>query len=661
MAESYVSYSTENTLESRLNINNMADSGEPEHLPSYVEQTENGDQLASNSKIYDINNCNESEDTNNINENSHSPGASQTNSSSNENDEKCEFSPKDNGDTEEKSDKEEQAMIPVVTPFTNGIIKSGKPRLLSINNSKRNNIAPKTRGRPAKKTSVAMYQSQISDNNHGIKLRIKKSDTQPKKSRKRGRKSKIHDSDSEDSDSHSRGKKSSRNQQQQQSNNNTEPLEQSAWGLNLPQPILYRIFQLVCAEEGCLPALVRMCRVCSLWRQVAMSPSLWQNIELSRWTKEKYRTEINLKWLIVNRLQSCQELNISNWKVPNIACVLEILVENCPELRGLNLTGWKTLTADHLRFIAERCPNLQRLDISSINSEVNVTKSAVSTNSLCTMLTEMGERLTHLLLADNRIAGIQQIVTAIATCCPNLRLLDLSNIRSISHSSGVLHIEKLQEGCQNLRVLRITNSNIVLSNASIQEQCESPGFPNLEELSIASLGDDSRLMDDDAMSRVLKSSTRLKLLDVRGCARITESSLVRVPAWDLAHLFLAGSYVTRMTSSGLELIAQKWAHSLVELDLAWANAQEPLDCAVNAIAEKGAEGRLRVLNLCGSSVSLEPVKAVLKNCAHLVSLNLTSCRGLPRGVKRLYVYSELDELKNALNKPDQSDKSDEDK
>lgn len=318
MAESYVSYSTENTLESRLNINNMADSGEPEHLPSYVEQTENGDQLASNSKIYDLNNCNESEDTNNINENSHSPGASQTNSSSNENDEKCEFSPKDNGDTEEKSDKEEQAMIPVVTPFTNGIIKSGKPRLLSINNSKRNNIAPKTRGRPAKKTSVAMYQSQISDNNHGIKLRIKKSDTQPKKSRKRGRKSKIHDSDSEDSDSHSRGKKSSRNQQQQQSNNNTEPLEQSAWGLNLPQPILYRIFQLVCAEEGCLPALVRMCRVCSLWRQVAMSPSLWQNIELSRWTKEKYRTEINLKWLIVNRLQSCQELNICKSGSKNI-------------------------------------------------------------------------------------------------------------------------------------------------------------------------------------------------------------------------------------------------------------------------------------------------------------------------------------------------------
>lgn len=328
MAESYVSFSNENVSESRLNINNMADIGEPEHLTSNVEQTSaektqvktDIDELASNSKVHSTNNANPEDQTNNV-KNCHSPdfgnssnddaGASQTNSSSelNENDEKCEYSPdrKDNGDAEEKSDKEEQAIVPVVTPFTNGIIKSGKPRLLSLNNSKKNAIAPKTRGRPAKKASVAMYQSQISDNNHGIKLRIKKSDAQPKKSRKRGRKSKNHDSDSADSDSgHGRGKKT----KNQQSNNNTEPLEQSAWGLNLPQPILYRIFQLVCAEEGCLPALVRMCRVCSLWRQVAMSPSLWQNIELSRWTKEKYRTEINLKWLIMNRLQSCQELNI---------------------------------------------------------------------------------------------------------------------------------------------------------------------------------------------------------------------------------------------------------------------------------------------------------------------------------------------------------------
>lgn len=44
--------------------------------------------------------------------------------------------------------------------------------------------------------------------------------------------------------------------------------------------------------------------------------------------------------------------------------------------------------------------------------------------------------------------------------------------------------------------------------------------------------------------------------------------------------------------SGLELIASKWAHSLIELDLAWANMQQPLDNALRALADKGAESRL---------------------------------------------------------------------
>lgn len=46
-------------------------------------------------------------------------------------------------------------------------------------------------------------------------------------------------------------------------------------------------------------------------------------------------------------------------------------------------------------------------------------------------------------------------------------------------------------------------------------------------------------------------------------------------------------------SSGLELIASKWAHSLVEFDLAWGNAQKPLDSALRALAEKRSESRLK--------------------------------------------------------------------
>lgn len=51
--------------------------------------------------------------------------------------------------------------------------------------------------------------------------------------------------------------------------------------------------------------------------------------------------------------------------------------------------------------------------------------------------------------------------------------------------------------------------------------------------------------------------------------------------------------MTRQSGSGLELIAQKWSHSLVEVDLAWASVTEDLNAAVLALAERGGESPLR--------------------------------------------------------------------
>lgn len=56
---------------------------------------------------------------------------------------------------------------------------------------------------------------------------------------------------------------------------------------------------------------------------------------------------------------------------------------------------------------------------------------------------------------------------------------------------------------------------------------------------------------------------------------------------------ISGCYVTRLSSSGLELIAQKWSHSLIEVDLAWSTATQALDLAVTALADQGAESPLR--------------------------------------------------------------------
>ncbi|XP_014249064.1 F-box/LRR-repeat protein 6 [Cimex lectularius] len=479
-------------------------------------------------------------------------------------------------------------------------------------------------------TTVTTYQSQISPDQNGIKIRIKKSLTEvPQKVKKKKVKVVVED-------------------------DYVEPTEQSPWGDKIPHFILHNIFKMVTKIEGCVPFLVRVSRVCRLWREVAISPRLWQHVDLaSFWVKDRAKNDLKFRWLCENRLALVHDLNIGGWEFDGIPSILDKMASSCGELRGISLAGWQGLSIDHVKFLIAHCPKLQRLDLSAINLEMGNPKSAVSMLSLVNLAQEMSGRLTQLILSDNKLSGIPQIISALSTNCPNLQVLDLSNVRTVSHTTVQLHIEKLQQGCPKLRVLRITNSQVILSSVSLKEQSLSEGFPLLEELSVAGVVENMStkpVIDDDGLLRILKSSHKLRLLDVRGCTRVSDSSIVRVPAWDLEHLFLSGCNVTRVNDSGLELICQKWAHSLVEVDLGWSTATEPLDAAVSALAEHAEKSPLRVLNLCGSSVTVEPVRAVLTRCPLLTSLNLTSCRAMPRGIKRLYEGPALNQLKETMLK-----------
>lgn len=81
-------------------------------------------------------------------------------------------------------------------------------------------------------------------------------------------------------------------------------------------------------------------------------------------------------------------------------------------------------------------------------------------------------------------------------------------------------------------------------------QATSQGFPHLEELSVAGVveGISSQpFIDDEALQRIIKSSKKLRLLDVRGCNKVSDSSLVRIPAWDLEHIFLSGKVYYKLS------------------------------------------------------------------------------------------------------------------
>ena len=121
-------------------------------------------------------------------------------------------------------------------------------------------------------------------------------------------------------------------------------------------------------------------------------------------------------------------------------------------------------------------------------------------------------------------------------------MLDLSNLRTTTRDTVCINIEQLQLGCPLLRVLRFTNSLIRLQATPLKDQAASSGFPQMEELSIAVDPKSSYTsLDNASIERILKNAHKLRLLDVRGCTSISNSSLVRVPAWNIEHLFLSGN------------------------------------------------------------------------------------------------------------------------
>ncbi|KAF0289291.1 F-box/LRR-repeat protein 6 [Amphibalanus amphitrite] len=423
---------------------------------------------------------------------------------------------------------------------------------------------------------------------------------------------------------------------------------QGPWADGVPPELLERIFGEVVRATGAVPALVRLSRVCRSWRRVALLPELWRTVDLATGLiRDKMRHERLLIWLAENRLSKTEELSLAGWSSALSPRSVPVLVSRAPQLRSLCLSGCRSLTGEEVVQLAG-LQHLSSLDLSDLQANTTSARAAVGPHPLQQLSSLLGPRLVSLTLSHNFVAGMQQILAALAEHCPNLEVLDLSNITNAIRDIVPVRVERLQEGCPRLRVLRWTNTELRLADTPLKEQ----GFPALEELSVAVPRDRHWGLDDAGVERLLKASNQLRLLDVRGCQRLSDSSLVRVPAWNLQHLFLSGCDATRSSADRLELVVRKWRHSLLELDLSGAANQQALDAALLALAERPDPGQpptpLRKLDLCGAAGTFGPVCRLVAACAELRELNLTSCRALPRGVKRVYRGPELEALRRDI-------------
>ncbi|XP_048338530.1 F-box/LRR-repeat protein 6 [Sphaerodactylus townsendi] len=427
------------------------------------------------------------------------------------------------------------------------------------------------------------------------------------------------------------------------------PAAASSWGEQLPAEVLVQIFQQIVASEGSVPFLCRVARVCRLWYGAAADPVLWQKVSLGycwaapgqKWSPAVERRALGtVEWLAGHRFSRLRDFALCHWK-QHVPFVLKEIGRCCPLLASLKLSHCSGVTAESLAALAARCPRLESL---------NVQNSQVPSSAVVSFLEAAGSRIRHLWLTYS--TQTSPVIAALSNgSCPGLRLLEVNTEIKQSSQHFQLSIEQLQASCPHLQVLRLLN--VVWSPKPVPRSAPHlQGFPELTELCLATTS--NSFVDDSTLGRILWASERIRMLDLRGCFRVTPRGLQLLPCPDLEQLYLGlygSSSPAHLPLEGSPLLTCKWSHSLQELDLAGQRFREQdLEQAMTALAQgqspKGGPP-LRSLNLTGTKVMLSTVSTLITSCPALTYLNLSSCRHLPRGTKKAYRGQE--EIRQCLH------------
>ena len=87
----------------------------------------------------------------------------------------------------------------------------------------------------------------------------------------------------------------------------------------------------------------------------------------------------------------------------------------------------------------------------------------------------------------------------------------------------------------------------------------------------------------------------------------------------------------------------------MDVDLSWNKSVKCVDACINSLCEvDDEESQLRSIQLRGSAVSYETLRELFRRCPLLSSVDLQSCRSLPRGIKRAFNGEEFVKLRTDL-------------
>ncbi|KAI8779083.1 F-box/LRR-repeat protein 6-like [Biomphalaria glabrata] len=412
--------------------------------------------------------------------------------------------------------------------------------------------------------------------------------------------------------------------------------------VRLPDEILLRIFQFCVLNEGISKFLPRISRVCKDWNRLSHDPTLFEKLDLS--ASQLQLTKTLPKGLLENDLSLCKSLSLSGQtKLQN--SIIESLLTSTPALVSLDVFNCPTIKPELVKRLPQLCPCLSHVDLSHSNDF----NTSITISSIEVLITACGLRLVELRLA--RILAVKNNMKSLFKLlqdnCPNLEELDLRmNPRFPQAVSPHCYVDMVGfiKGCPKLKELRLDGVNICE-----KLETKKPYEPTLINLKTFS---QSAVLCDTSVQPIfyLMFGPDCRLTELN----ISSSNLVPTEIIDFV-TEVESCYMADMKWKSVEVMIlyeclSKWCTSLRVLDLSYNKLNEILDTGLGAYKlSNGVSYPLEVLNLSNTVVSSNVVIQMIKSCKGLVSIDLTACRELPRGTKRIFQKNEFRTLLKILS------------
>lgn len=214
------------------------------------------------------------------------------------------------------------------------------------------------------------------------------------------------------------------------------------------------------------------------------------------------------------KLCSClQFLNVAYCPKMDANSALLSVIQHCPALTGLDLSGFANLDDQALLTIAKQCTGLQTLSLSNCYELTDA--SLITLSVYCTQLQKLNIQCLESVTDAAVIALIWQ--------CKGLKALDLYDCSQLTQ----LSLLALVQNCSALEELRLGSPPFnegVLSTAtllSLAHYCCLHGG-NLRRLNLH----DCEHVTNEVLAAFARSNYKLQIVDVGSCCLLTDDAVV---------------------------------------------------------------------------------------------------------------------------------------